>query len=416
MKFSNMALNLRGPWMISPAWAALMAPVLEGFLQGNIVEMEKAHQAHLVKCDSLIPAPESGANPFQDKSIYVTYLEGTLMKYDYCGSEGTRTIGQALLEADRMDDVIGHIIVTDSGGGSTDAVPEISQAISRCTKPVVALIDGMACSAAIYAISYCDKILAHYEMDIVGCIGTYMNISGYPKFRKDSGGYVRARVYADEAFEKNGGYEAALEGNFQILKETTINPMNEQFINDMKANRPNVQEEQLHGREYFAKNVIGSLIDSIGSFEDAMNAVIELAAAAQEENNSSTQQNMEQYPTLQAMPAFEGQVFDQDGSTHLQQVQLEAVEAALAEGASRQDTIDGLNQQLTEAQDTIAARDARITELEASLEAAIARAENPNPEEVQVHHEGEGEQGVKPSTTFEEALAACNDFNNKHNI
>ena len=125
---------------------------------------------------------------------------------------------------------------------------------------------------------------------------------------------------------------------------------------------------------------------------------------------------MNNYPTLQAMPAFEGQVFEQDGSTTVQAVQLEAVEAALAEGASRQATIDGLQEQLTEAQNTVAAREARITELEASLEAAIARAENPNPEGVQVHHEGEGEQGAKPANTFEEALAACNDFNAKHNI
>lgn len=417
MKFSNLALNLYGPWMISPEWAAAMAPVLKGVLHGAMTEFDKAPEPYLVKCADLRAGTLMGTShpDFTNKSIHVTFLTGTMMKHDSCEMPGTKTIGRELLEADRNPEVIGHIIVAESGGGAANAVPEMADAIRACTKPVVAHVDGVAASACLYAISYCDKILAKRESDIIGSVGTLIELSGYAKYAKSSDGFITARIYADAATDKNSDYEAALEGNFQVIKEERLNPLNDRFVADMKANRPAALDEQLTGKVYPAKAVVGTLIDGIGSMDDAIQAVLDLAAAL-EEQNSSTSQNMNNYPTLQAMPAFEGQVFEQDGSTTVQAVQLEAVEAALAEGASRQATIDGLQEQLTEAQNTVAAREARITELEASLEAAIARAENPNPEGVQVHHEGEGEQGAKPANTFEEALAACNDFNAKHNI
>jgi len=415
MNFSNLARNLYGPWMISPEWAATMAPILKGVLHGAITEFDKAPEPYLIKCADMIPVSSGHHSAHKDKSIYVTYLSGTMMKHNNCGAPGTKRIGRELLEADRNPEVIGHIIVAESGGGAANAVPEMADAIGACTKPVVAWVDGVAASACLYAISYCDKILAKRESDMIGSIGTLIELSGYAKYAKTNDGFITARIYADAATDKNGEYEAALEGNFQVIKEERLNPLNDQFIADMKANRPNVKDEQLTGKIFNAKAVVGTLIDSIGSFDDAVSAVLDLAKEM-EEKNSLTHQNMNNYPTLLAIPAFEGQVFDADGSTTVQAVQLEAVETALADGASRQATIDGLNQQVTELQNTIALRDARISELETSLAAAIERAENPNPEEPQVKHNPEEGAQIKGAETFEDALEACRQFNAAHNI
>lgn len=424
MKISNLAMNLRGPWMITPDMAATMAPVLKGILSGYLTEFEKSAEPRKVSCSELMEASGSQPGSFTGKSIFVTALSGTLLKYDSCGAPGTTTIARQLLEADADPDVIGHIIMAESGGGASNAVPEIAEAIQACKKPVVAWIDGIAASACIYAVSYCDRILAHREDDIVGSVGTLIEISDMPMYHRDpNSGMITARIYADAAVDKNAAFEKALEGQFNIIKEERLNPINEKFRADMQANRPNLTEEHLTGKVFPAKAAIGTFIDAIGTMGDAAAAVMELAEQKNPQQTNSQNSMKEKFPLLLAIAALAELQFAQDGSATLQAPQFEALEEALKNGNGLQGTIDELRQQLADAQaaqterdNTIAARDARITELEASLEAAIARAENPNPEEVQVHHEGEGEQGAKPSTTFEEALAACKDFNEKHNI
>lgn len=415
MQLSNLALNLRGPWMITPDQAAMMAPILKGVLQGYITEFDKAPEPYRVKCSDLVTVPAAAAGSFADKSVYVTHLTGTMMKYDNCDAPGTRTIGRGLLDADREPDIIGHIIIADSGGGAANAVPELADAIRACTKPVVAWVDGMAGSACMYAISYCSRILAHQKMDSVGSIGTLIELSGYPKFHKDADGYVTARIYADDATEKNAGYEAALEGNFQVVKEDRLNPVNEQFVADMKANRPNLTPEQLSGKVYFAKDAVGSFIDGIGSFADAVQSVVDLAAAQAaktKSNNPKQSTSMPKYVFLTALASLAGLVLADDGSATLQAVQLDELEAALAAAGDKQNSIDGLNQQLAQANDTIAQRDARITELETSLDAALQRAEEAEAKipGLKVDHQPEGQDGIKPAESFEDALQTCKDF------
>ena len=401
MVFSNFAQNLRGPWMIHPEQAAVMLPVLKGFLGGYITEFSKARATKRVSCSDYV-AGASVSSGIRGKSIYATYLEGTMLKYDYCGSPGTRRIADELLAADRDDEVVGHIIVADSGGGNADSVPDLADAIRQLEKPVVAYIDGMAASACIYAISYTDKIIAHQPMDLVGCIGTMIEISGFSKFHREEDGYIRCRIYADASSEKNADYEAALEGNAQIIKEELLNPLAEKFISDMKANRPGILDTQLSGKTYFAKDVVGSLIDSIGTFEDAVKAVLDMA-----EGQSKTTTDMAKYNNIESIPSLRDLVYAEDGSTTLQACQLQDIEAALgtvADASALNDTIADLNSQIAE-------RDSRIAELEESLAAAIAKSD------------GEGvapkkdptvaEDEYRPARSFAEAVATCEKFLSK---
>lgn len=414
MILSTFTMNLRGPWMITPDQAAAMAPILQGVINGYITEIEKGPAAAKISCADLIPAPQGKANPYASKSIYVTYLTGTMLKYDSCGEPGTRSIGEGLKAADAEPDVIGHIIVADSGGGSSDSVPELADAIKACTKPVVGFIDGTAASACIYALSYCDRIIAHQPKDRVGCIGTLIQLSGYPKFHKDSDGYVSARIYADAATEKNADYEAALEGNFQVIREQTLNPLNEQFTSDIRANRPNVREDQLTGRTYFAEDAVGTLIDAIGPMADAAQAVADLAAAQLDQNSSTMETQNNNYPNLMALPGLAELAVDQsDGTVTLQGVQLQAVETALAEAARLREANATLTAERDAARETIAQRDARITELENSYQAAVERAENPAPEQPAPSGTPENEGGLKPAEDFDEALASCQEFLNR---
>lgn len=416
MVLSNFAKNLMGPWMIHPEQVSVMMPILNGILRGNLETEMDSPAPYRVSCSSFSHGDTIKAGSFTDKSIYVTYLTGTMLKHNSCGAPGTRTIGNELLQADQDPEIIGHIIIADSGGGAANSVKELSDAIQKLTKPVVTWVDGIAASACIYAISYTDKILAHQPMDQIGCIGTMIELSGYAKYSRNNDGYVHARVYADGSEEKNLGYEAALEGNATVIKEERLNPLNEQFIADIKSNRPNVTEDQLKGRTYYAKDVVGTLIDGIGSLEDAMNAVIELA---QERDivNSSNMNDL--YPTLVVIPGMEGLVCAEDGTATLQACQLEAIEAELANRGNNDDTvagmqsqIDDLNQQVSDRDSQIETLNNRVAELQASLDAALEANADPDSKEVDPKRDPAGveTEEIKTATNFAEAKAACEEF------
>jgi len=328
----------RQPWMIEPQTAAANRQVLIGVLSG----LEFSPESKAV--NRTIGHKNSDSIP-QGRKVNVVELKGVMLRDDGdCGEIGTRTLGRLLLEADKDPEIIGHILAVDSGGGAANSVRDLAEAIRSCSKPVVAHVDGFMCSAAMYAASYCQQIIAKNETDRVGCIGTMVQIADWPKQVKESDGFIRLRVYADGSEEKNGEYEAALEGDFHLLKENVLNPLNEIFKKDIRANRPNVKEDQLKGRTYFAQDTIGTLIDSIGSFEDAVAKVVELS------NINITK--MEELVHLQAVPGCANLVLVEN-SASLNKEQLEAIDAAI-----------GTEKALVQTKDkTIADQDAEIARL-----------------------------------------------------
>lgn len=420
MVISNFTRNLRGPWMMHPEQASVMLPVLKGVLQGYITELDKAPAAKTIRL-SQSGSPVDGSKGTSNL-IYVTHLFGTMLKYDYCEAPGTQKIARGLLDADANPDVIGHIIIADSGGGSSDSVAPLADAISKLTKPCIAYVDGMAASACMYAISYCASIMASNDMDRIGCIGTLVEISGYPQFVKQDDGLVYARIYADQSGEKNLDYEEALKGNAKLIKENLLNPITKRFQEDVKANRPQVKDEQLHGATYFAKDVCGSLIDSIGSFEDAVNEVVSLASKRQESNDGNQQNSFDMkniYVNLALIASMADQVYAEDGSTTLQPNQLADIEAALEAGVQNlnqlqqsREELASIKAQLAELQkanETLTADNAKLQE---SLDAAIARANaNADEDDLKVRKNAVAtEDEFKGAQTYEEADAICRDF------
>lgn len=368
--------------MIHPGAASAFYPLLKGALSGLIFEKENEPENSIpflvsTSTNRVIPFSDPDELSFSresDQFVFVLNLRGTILKHDaMCGPRGTRTLASRLARMDKEANVIGHIIITESGGGMAAAVPDMADAIQALTKPVVAWIDGMSASAAYYINSYCNHIMASRASDQVGCIGTLIQLQGYPKFAKLEDGSVVARIYADAATEKNDEYEAALEGNFTLIKERVLNPHNEQFVNDVKANRSVVLDEQLKGRTYNAGDVVGTLIDSIGSFSDAVDLVISLAKPiTQTKGNNQNSNNLKQMSGLtnlnriQSINGFE--VID--GHASFNEEQLNDIEQELTNGAQATAAVATLEQQNNTLTQTVAQRDARIQELENALAAA----------------------------------------------
>lgn len=414
MQYSFVKSLLDSTWMIHPGAASAYFPLLKGALSGLEFVPEPEPENSI---PYLISATTGKVIPFSDPEmleyandtdefVFILSLRGTVLKHDaMCGPRGTRTLALRLAKMDRQKNVVGHVIVTESGGGMAAAVPEMADAIQALTKPVVAWIDGMSASAAYYINSYCSHIMASRATDQVGCIGTLIQLQGYPKYAKLDDGSVVARIYADAATEKNDEYETALEGNFKLVKERILNPHNEQFIADVKANRSNVLDDQLKGRTYNAGDVVGSLIDSIGSFNEAIELVSSLASRTKPATNSNnkntkTMSKFKNLNKIQSINEFE----IVDGHASFNEDQLADIDQELSTGANATGRVSELEARNTSLTNTLSERDARILELETALSEALG---DDSDESSQVTKEADGGQQSNPNDTFHSAFDYC---------
>ena len=344
-------------------------------------------------CDEDDNEPE--VEEYSPKVINIIPLRSVLTKHDQdCGPRGTRTLANRLLKADAESNVIGHILVVESGGGQVNAVPEMTEAMLKCTKPIVVWIDGMAASAAYYISCYAKEIIASRDLDVVGCIGTMLVWEGRKsKSEANEEGDIQVTIYADGAEEKNAEYEQAInEFNFQPAKERMLNPLNAKFKTDVKSQRSAVTDDQLKGKTYFAGEVIGTLIDSIGTFEFAIERVKILAnyknnssaGGNQKSNNSKPMAKqfllLNQTLNVEVLESTEEGVF-------LNEEQLQSIEQglelnqqlaterdnALAAEQTANTTIGTLQQQVTDAQAAAAA----VIDPFNAIDPTIASAETP---------------------------------------
>lgn len=367
MRYQFISHILSGAWMISPAVAAVEQQLLQGLLSG--LNFERGDEPESTRPYQVSAGSQSSTG--SEKMVSIISMRGTILKHDAeCGPVGTRTLASRLSMADADPNVSAHVLICESGGGMAAAVPELTEVISNLKKPIVAWVDGMACSAAMYIISYCSEIIASRENDMIGCIGTMIQFQGFPKFGTGESGLITARIYASGSNEKNRDYEEALEGKFELVRSELLDPINDKFVADIKANRPNCKPEHLSGKTFFASQVVGTLIDSIGSLESAITRAVELAGGIEESNRDTSNQhhhnNME-FQHLNAIESVCGLVVE-EGAASLNTEQLSDIETALAAGSVATTERDQIRQQLSEKENTIAQQSGRITELEAALE------------------------------------------------
>ncbi|MEI7424181.1 MAG: S49 family peptidase [Prolixibacteraceae bacterium] len=405
MNYSFLKDVIGSPWQVEVQTLNGLLPILKGMISGLSIEKGEEPQNHLSYtipasftsqediCDEDDNEPE--VEEYSPKVINIIPLRSVLTKHDQdCGPRGTRTLANRLLKADAESNVIGHILVVESGGGQVNAVPEMTEAMLKCTKPIVVWIDGMAASAAYYISCYAKEIIASRDLDVVGCIGTMLVWEGRKsKSEANEEGDIQVTIYADGAEEKNAEYEQAInEFNFQPAKERMLNPLNAKFKTDVKSQRSAVTDDQLKGKTYFAGEVIGTLIDSIGTFEFAVERVKILAnyknnssaGGNQKSNNSKPMAKqfllLNQTLNVEVLESTEEGVF-------LNEEQLQSIEQglelnqqlaterdnALAAEQTANTTIGTLQQQVTDAQAAAAA----VIDPFNAIDPTIASAETP---------------------------------------
>jgi len=211
-------------------------------------------------------------------------LKGSMLKYGTWCSYGTEEVAAAIYAAAVHRNISSIVIDIDSGGGSVDSVAPVEQAIKfarKNGKPVVASVD-MACSAAYWAASACNSIIADNNISAtVGSIGVMMSfwdVKGY----YEAQGFKLHTILAPGSNDKNKAFLLGMEEKYEIIQIKEQSPLAINFQNTIKTNRAGkinlAYPGILNGITLYAPKALSEgMIDEIGDRETAVQRAQELA-------------------------------------------------------------------------------------------------------------------------------------------
>jgi ClpP class serine protease len=277
------------------------------------------------------------------ESVAVFRVSGPLTKYDQeCGNPGMLSLMKKMQLADKLNNITAHLMEIDSGGGEATIVDTVAMAIRRLEKPVVAIVNGVAASAAYYLAAAADEIYASEKTDEFGSIGVVLSFADVrPYYIKE--GIVFHEIYAKDSTLKNDDWKQALDGNYEPIQKKVLDPYAAAFISRMKEFRSKLHDdgEVFKGQTYLANGAkkIG-LIEGIKTWEEAADRAVALGkkkkalgsrdAAAGRITSNKQNSNTMKFQSITATLGYDTEL-DEDGGLYLQGAELSRLENALAQ-------------------------------------------------------------------------------------
>jgi protease-4 len=287
-----------GFFAMDPARAEFYIPIaisiLDGTFKGNeilsseapsypsfhIPESSKSLSAMAYNADMNSYEYEGFGNAPQD-SIAIIPIHDAIMKADYCGSMGTKSLTRIVNDADSSDNISAIILDLDTPGGEVFGTKELSDAIGKTKKPVIAYIsEGICASAGYYIACQADRILMHQPTDMIGSIGVYTTIID-PRGAYEKDGIKVHTVYSPKSASKNAEWRAIFDQDpaDTSLLEERLTFLDETFMNQVREGRGDkLNEEALEGGMFFTDQAIRlGLADGQASFDEVIEIAITLS-------------------------------------------------------------------------------------------------------------------------------------------
>lgn len=356
-----------------------------------------------------------------ERVISVLRISGPILRNSGACSYGSLRHKEWMLNAADCRNVIGHLLIIDSPGGSYYSMFDYEDAIGYAREkgqPVIAFVKGMAASCAYAAAMMCDEVYTFGLHANVGCIGTM--IAGYLHKSGDVNSVTQERyveLYAEGSPYKNRGSRDAAEGNYDRWMEM-LNESCAQFHARVRKYRPQVTEEQMKGETYDSGDVIGTLVDGEGSVQSCVDRIIELSETQElNKNNSRTgekngttssavspsgiqnQTNMKEYPKIQSALGVEALVSDRQNGLYLNEELAGTLESHLS-GAEQ--TEENLNAKMQE----ISLLNSKIEQMKKEHTETLERMKSEHDEETERLNASHREETSRLSAELEAARAS----------
>lgn len=381
MSINNLHSLLNGRWFIHESYGHSLLPSLNSILKGNSLKIEKQDiksEAFVVPFgQSPIVASAFSNSDNNNDYVLVIDLKNPIYKYSQeCGPQGTKS-KMNIMDRYKNDSYCkGIVLDVDSGGGQVSGTPEFYDYVREYPKPVVSYTDGLMCSAAYYIGSAASYIVANKRADHIGSIGTMIYLIDLTGYYEKEGAKVISE-YATKSTDKNKDFEELLKGNPEPYIKNQLDPITEDFINDIKSVRATVNEEVFTGKTYSAADaIIMGLVDEIGTLQTAIDKVFELAKKSSNQNVNIDMSK--QLVNVQAVLGLDAPLASTaENGSYLNEEQLDTLENRLVElGNSNTQLQTELDAALanTEVKDQLTAAQATVTEVEASINGMLTAA------------------------------------------
>lgn len=398
---------LRGKWLVEPNFAITQGSIIASILnrQTEIEEQEPDElSAFAISAQDITGVKYSwyrGFDKAPPKSVAVISVKGPLMKEDqFCGPAGMASVGQIVKEAENHHNIDAIVLHIDSPGGTVDGTEALANIITATQKPVVSFVDGLMASAALWIGSSANEIIASTDTDEVGSVGVLMSFADIQPYWEKLGVKFHT-ITASTSAEKVKMWEDLRAGKYDTYIKEVLDPLDEKFMNVIKENRPNVTDEHLTGKVFFARDVMGVFVDSIGTLEDAILRAYELANPEDEEDsiNNQNTKTMKQFEKLNAALGVES-LEAVDEAVSLNEEQLEAIDSTLA--ANDQAVADARAEAETQRDEAVQARQTAEENLQNAetafdaIDTSIASAKTPEEKAEAIRALLAAQPGAKP--------------------
>ena len=206
------------PWMMDSFSFMTMSAILKNSRNNVSLELPdiKYNSPQLLNSETrVITSPfGNGWEPGQLENnddfsgVGIINLDGVITLSGGMSSIGMEQLSNMMLLMAQDKRMVGFVVRSNSGGGSSTAVGTMSDAILEVRAmgfPVYASIKkgGMAASACYGIISACEKIFSEDGMNIVGSVGTMVQFEGREANTTDKDGVKYIRLYATKSVRKN---------------------------------------------------------------------------------------------------------------------------------------------------------------------------------------------------------------------
>lgn len=319
----------------------------------------------------------NGREPSEETNQFVAVLSvcGPITRNGDACSYGSIDFRDMMIQTSNHEECKGIIVYINSGGGSANAIPDYKYAIDyahKQGKKVVALVDGDCYSAAMYLAVLCDEIYYVNVKDGFGSIGVYGGF--YTMKSGEKNAYTNEtwnEVYATQSYNKNEWYRKATDGDYSLL-QSDLDALCEEFMSDVKAARPNVTDEHLHGATFDAKEVEGILNDGPSTLDELVNRFLADSDAKPKNDvtatNTNTNINMENYPLICSACGLQaGEIAVTEEGAYMNASLLDSLEAHMKEAEQK---VTDAEQKVTTAENALAELQGKFDELSAQVNAA----------------------------------------------
>lgn len=382
---------------------------------------ESSLDTRLLQTQSIANLDNCGDIESEDRIIHQIPLTGPITHAGTPCSWGTLQMADQFRYADEHPNVVGHLVIIDTPGGSALA-DDLNEVFANARKPVVGLIRGMNASKGVWISSFIPYVFAEYPSVQIGSVGAYFSVYGYRNgLIKDN--MYSFEVYADHSKMKNIAYREAIQNDNLDPAKKLVNEIEERFRADVRKRWPNVPDDRLTGDMYDASEVVGQLVDGIKSYHDCVIYLFELAGvegisgklvtpigtlergedddtpnddsddlstqaraeiedtATQASDNINPQNTLTPMSNVQALEAIlgEGSVqVDADGNVQLTTGQIEKLNAHYASGQSAQNMVATQATLIDKLRKESESKDATIEEMSRMTGKPVERVTPPN--------------------------------------